>query len=76
MPNVGDGSVLPVDPISVAKKAYQAYVEKDRAVIEALVADDFHFSNPLDNCIDHVGLGAVAVALAFPPVPRAQLQPA
>jgi hypothetical protein len=35
MPNVGDGSVLPVDPISVAKKAYQAYVEKDRAVIEA-----------------------------------------
>jgi hypothetical protein len=26
--------------------------EKDRAAIEALIADDFHFTSPLDNRID------------------------
>jgi hypothetical protein len=30
------------DPtISIARKAYQAYVDKDRAAIEALIGDDF-----------------------------------
>jgi ketosteroid isomerase-like protein len=52
MPGTQDDSALPVDPVSVAKKAYQAYVDKDRAVIESLLADDFHFSSPLDNHID------------------------
>ena len=35
--------------IAVARKAYQAYVNKDRAAIEAVIGDDFHFSSPLDN---------------------------
>jgi ketosteroid isomerase-like protein len=40
------------DPIEVARAAYEAYVARDRAAIEALVADDFHFTSPLDNRID------------------------
>ena len=38
--------------IDVARASYQAYVTKDRSVLEALVADDFHFTSPLDNRID------------------------
>ena len=38
--------------ISVARKAYQAYIDKDRAAIEAIIADDFHFTSPLDNRLD------------------------
>jgi ketosteroid isomerase-like protein len=37
------------DPIGVARSSYLAYVNKDRAAIEALIADDFHFTSPLDN---------------------------
>jgi ketosteroid isomerase-like protein len=40
------------EAIAVAKKCYQAYVDKDRAAIEQLIADDFRFSSPLDNRID------------------------
>jgi ketosteroid isomerase-like protein len=40
------------DPISVARKSYEAYVDKDRSAIEAVIADDFHFTSPLDNRID------------------------
>ena len=43
---------MPADPIVVARAAYQAYVEKDRAAIEALITEDFHFTSPLDNRID------------------------
>jgi hypothetical protein len=42
----------PDDPISVAKMSYQAYLDKDRSLIERLIADDFHFTSPLDNRID------------------------
>jgi hypothetical protein len=42
----------PIDPVSVAKKAYQAYADKDRALIESLIADNFHFTSPIDNRID------------------------
>ena len=31
---------------------YQAYVDKDRSAIEALIADEFRFTSPLDNRID------------------------
>ena len=45
-------SATETDPIAVAKKSYQAYVDKDRAALEQVVADDFHFSSPLANsCI-------------------------
>jgi ketosteroid isomerase-like protein len=35
--------------ISIARKAYKAYIDKDRAAIEAIIGDDFHFTSPLDN---------------------------
>lgn len=41
-----------MDPIAVVKKSYRAYVDKDRAQIEAIIADDFHFTSPLDNRLD------------------------
>ena len=40
------------DPIDIARASYEAYVTKDRAAIEALIADDFHFTSPIDNKID------------------------
>ncbi len=40
------------DPINVARASYDAYVRKDRAALEALIADDFHFTSPLDNRLD------------------------
>jgi len=40
------------DIVGIARASYAAYVAKDRAAIQALVADDFHFTSPLDNRID------------------------
>jgi hypothetical protein len=40
------------DAVAVARAAYEAYVSKDRAAIEVLIADDFHFSSPLDNRLE------------------------
>ena len=40
------------DLVATARASYDAYVAKDRAAIEALIADDFHFTSPLDNRID------------------------
>ncbi len=33
---------------AIARAAYDAYVTKDRAAIEELIADDFHFTSPLE----------------------------
>jgi len=38
--------------IEVVKASYEAFIAKDRVAIEALIADDFHFTSPLDNRID------------------------
>jgi ketosteroid isomerase-like protein len=38
--------------MGIARQCYRAYVDKDRAAIEAVIADDFHFTSPLDNRID------------------------
>ena len=38
--------------VAIACACYQAYVTKDRAALEALIADDFHFTSPLDNRLD------------------------
>ena len=38
--------------MAAARASYEAYVAKDRAAIEALIADDFHFTSPLDNRLD------------------------
>jgi hypothetical protein len=40
------------DIVAIARSAYEAYVAKDRASIEKLIAPDFHFTSPLDNRID------------------------
>jgi hypothetical protein len=40
------------DPVAIARSAYEAYVAKNRAAIEKLIAADFHFTSPLDNRID------------------------
>ena len=40
------------DTVAIARAAYEAYVSKNRAAIEALIADDFHSSSPLDNRLD------------------------
>ena len=40
------------DAVAIARAAYDAYVDKDRAAIERLIADEFHFTSPLDNRID------------------------
>ena len=40
------------DAAAIAKAAYEAYVRKDRQAIEKLIAEDFHFTSPLDNRID------------------------
>src|SRR5688572_30114964 len=39
-------------PLTVARACLQAYVDKDRAAIEALLDEDFHFTSPIDNVLD------------------------
>jgi hypothetical protein len=39
-------------PLEIAKACLQAYVDKDRAAAERLVAEDFRFTSPLDNGLD------------------------
>lgn len=43
---------MPDDASDIARACYQAYVDKDRAALEALIAEDFHFTSPLDNRLD------------------------
>jgi hypothetical protein len=38
--------------VSIARACYEAYVAKDRAAIESLLAEDFHFTSPFDNRLD------------------------
>jgi ketosteroid isomerase-like protein len=40
------------EPALIARAVYDAYVRKDRNAIESLIADDFHFTSPLDNRLD------------------------
>jgi hypothetical protein len=47
-----EAAMMEDEPAAVARASYDAYVDKDRASIEALIADDFHFTSPLDNRID------------------------
>ena len=43
---------MTTDPIDIAKRTYAAFVESDSDAIEALIADELHFTSPLDNRID------------------------
>ena len=36
----------------VVRGVFRAYETKDRASIESLIADDFHFTSPMDNRLD------------------------
>jgi ketosteroid isomerase-like protein len=38
--------------LTVARACLQAYVNKDRAAIEALLDEDYHFTSPIDNALD------------------------
>lgn len=40
------------DPLDIARRSYEAYANSDRPAIEALIADAFHFTSPLDNRIN------------------------
>jgi ketosteroid isomerase-like protein len=40
------------DIAAIARASYAAYVAKDRAAMEKLIATEFHFTSPLDNRID------------------------
>jgi hypothetical protein len=38
-------------PCAIARACLQAYVDKDRAALEALLDEDFHFTSPIDKGI-------------------------
>lgn len=40
------------DPRDIARRSYRAFVDSDREAIEALIAEDFRFTSPLDNELD------------------------
>ena len=48
----GIGEDNPSRNVSIARAAYDAYVTKDQAAIEKLLAKDFHFTSPRDNRLD------------------------
>jgi hypothetical protein len=43
---------MAASPLTVARGCLEAYVAKDRAAIEALIAKDYHFTSPIDNALD------------------------
>lgn len=51
-PSPTDWAAASDENLHIACACYQAYVDKDRPTIEALIAEDFHFSSPLDNRLD------------------------
>lgn len=38
--------------LSAARACYRAYIEKDRAALENLLAAEYHFTSPMDNALD------------------------
>jgi ketosteroid isomerase-like protein len=43
---------MPENLCDIARASYRAFAAKDRDTMETLLADDFHFTSPLDNRID------------------------
>lgn len=41
-----------MDHAEIARTMYRAFAAKDRTTVEKLLADDFHFTSPLDNRLD------------------------
>ena len=46
---------------TTARACYDANVTKDRAAIEALIAEDFRFTSPLDNGLDRKAYFAICL---------------
>jgi ketosteroid isomerase-like protein len=44
--------VVQSNPLAIARACFEAYIKKDRASIESLLRDDFHFTSPIDNALD------------------------
>jgi ketosteroid isomerase-like protein len=40
------------DNAEIVRACFKSYVDKDRAKLESLIGEDFHFTSPLDNRID------------------------
>lgn len=40
------------DTVDIARALYEAFADKDGAAAELLVAEDFHFTSPMDNRLD------------------------
>ena len=38
--------------IAIVRACMEAYVDKDRSAIEALLDEDYHFTSPIDNALD------------------------
>ena len=49
---INQGTKTSDDKVAMVRACYEAYVKKDRAAIEKLIAEEFHFSSPRDNRID------------------------
>jgi len=49
---INDEMTMTNSAIEIARACYEAYMKKDRAALEALLAEDFHFTSPLDNRLD------------------------
>jgi ketosteroid isomerase-like protein len=49
---VNEGDIVSNTALAVARACLQAYVNKDRTAIEALLDDDYHFTSPIDNALD------------------------
>jgi ketosteroid isomerase-like protein len=45
--------------LRAARAMYEAYMAKDRAAAEALIAADFQFTSPLDNCLNRESYFAI-----------------
>jgi ketosteroid isomerase-like protein len=39
-------------PLEVVRACFQAYLDKDRDAIEALIAENYKFTSPLDNALN------------------------
>jgi hypothetical protein len=39
-------------PLETVKRALQAYLDKDRAAIEAVIGEEYRFTSPRDNALD------------------------
>jgi hypothetical protein len=46
-------------PLAVVRGCLNAYIDKDRKAIEALIAGDYHFTSPLDNALDRESYFAI-----------------